>query len=74
MGRWSWSRHENIRGQEFEEGHPQQGWIGKASEEGQGKSGAVKPMMMNIIQETHNQKTWESLPKFIKKFNVEMDD
>jgi len=49
--------------------------MGKASEEGQGPSGAVKPMiMMNITQEAHNQKTQESLPKFIKKFNVEMDD
>ena len=48
--------------------------MGKASEEGQCESGAVEPMMMNITQEAHNQKTWESLPKFIKKFNVEMDD
>jgi len=48
--------------------------MGKASEEGQGESGAVEPMMMNITQEAHNQKTWELLHKFIKKFNVEMDD
>ena len=28
----------------------------------------------NTTQEAHNQKTQESLPKFIKKFNLEMDD
>jgi hypothetical protein len=29
--------------------------------------------LRNITQEAHNQKTWELLLKFIKKFNVEMD-
>jgi len=31
MGRWCRSRHENIRGQELEEGRPQKRQMGKAS-------------------------------------------
>jgi len=48
MARWSWSRYENIRGQELEEGRPRQRRMGKASEEGQGPPRAVEPMMMNL--------------------------
>jgi len=31
MGEWCWSRHENIRGQDLEEGRPQQRRMGKYS-------------------------------------------
>jgi len=34
----------------LEEGCPQQGWMGRASEEGQGQSGAVGSMMMTMTE------------------------
>jgi len=41
--------HENIRGQEFEEGCLRQRWMGKVSKEGQGPPKAVQPMMMMVM-------------------------
>ena len=49
MGRWSWSRHENIRSEELEEGRPRQRRMSKASKEGQGPPKAVEPILLLLL-------------------------
>ena len=52
MGRWSWSRYENIRGEGFEEVRPRRRRMSKASKEGRDPPRAVEPMMMMMMMMT----------------------